>query len=241
MATVSPDLIERLTAVNISSPPSAVSTRLPRFTAVMTAVSSRTRCFLLSLFLLAAPAASQAETILVLGDSISAAYGLENPAQGWVGLLAGRLKAAGKPWDIANASISGDTSAGGLARVDALLLRHKPKWLILELGANDGLRGLQPSVMQSNLGAIMDRARQAGAKLMLLGMRIPPNYGKRYNDLFEAAFPALAKQYGAAYVPFLLDGVGGNPQLTQPDGLHPNLAAQPVLMRLVWEKLAPLL
>lgn len=179
--------------------------------------------------------------MLVLGDSISASYGLENVSLGWVNLLAEQIKAAGKPWQIANASISGETSAGGLGRVDELLARHQPGLLILELGANDGLRGLNPSVMQANLSEILSRAEKAGAKTLLLGMRIPPNYGKRYNDLFEAVFPAVAKDHGAAYVPFLLEGVGGNAQLTQPDGLHPNAQAQPVLMRLVWDKLAPLL
>lgn len=189
----------------------------------------------------AAPGAGQAAVVLVLGDSISAGYGLENLGSAWVGLLADKLKASGKPWEVVNASISGETSAGGLARVDELLARHKPGVLVLELGANDGLRGLQPSLMQDNLAKIIARARQAGAKTLLLGMRIPPNYGKKYNDMFEAAFPALAKEQGIAYVPFLLEGVGGNAQLMQADGLHPNAQAQPVLMGLVWEKLQPLL
>jgi len=179
--------------------------------------------------------------ILVLGDSISAAYGLENPAQGWVSLMAGKIKATGKSWEVVNASISGETTAGGLSRLDALLARHKPNLLILELGANDGLRGLQPSLMQANLAEIISRSKRIGAKIVLLGMRIPPNYGKRFNDMFEAVFPELAKEVGAAYVPFLMEGVGGNAELLQPDGLHPNLQAQPILMRLVWEKLEPLL
>lgn len=191
--------------------------------------------------LFAAPVAGQAAVLLVLGDSISAGYGLENPAQGWVGLLADKLKASGKAWEVVNASLSGETSAGGLARVDALLAKHKPRLILLELGANDGLRGLPPNLMQANLTEIINRASRAGARTLLLGMRIPPNYGKRFNDLFEAAFPALAKEQGVAYVPFLLEGVGGNAQLMQPDGLHPNLDAQPVLMRLVWDKLLPLL
>lgn len=203
--------------------------------------SSRIRRFLCCLLLSAVPAVGQAGVILVLGDSISAGYGLDNPAQGWVALLAGQIKAAGKPWTIVNASISGETSAGGLSRVDDLLARHKPGLLLLELGANDGLRGLRPTQAQANLGEIIGRAKQAGARVVLLGMRIPPNYGKRYNDLFEAVFPALAQQHGVAYVPFLLEGVGGNAQLTQADGLHPNALAQPVLMRLVWGKLEPLL
>ena len=189
----------------------------------------------------AASGSSQSAVLLVLGDSISAGYGLENPEQGWVGLLADKIKASGKPWEVVNASISGETTAGGLGRLDGLLARHKPGLLILELGANDGLRGLQPSLMQANLGEIITRAKRSGARVVLLGMRIPPNYGRRFNDLFEAVYPALAKEHGVAYVPFLLEGVGGNAQLMQPDGLHPNLAAQPVLMRLVWEKLLPLL
>jgi acyl-CoA thioesterase-1 len=203
--------------------------------------TSRIRFFLLGLLFFAAPASSQGTVILVLGDSISAGYGLENPAQGWVGLLSEKIKAAGKPWSIANASLSGEVSAGGLSRADALLARHKPGIVIIELGANDGLRGLQPSLMQANLDEIMVKAEKSGAKIVLLGMRIPPNYGRRFNDMFEAVFPALAKQHGAAYVPFLLEGVGGNAQLMQPDGLHPNAEAQPVLMRRVWETLEPLL
>ncbi|MCX7108684.1 MAG: arylesterase [Proteobacteria bacterium] len=207
----------------------------------MIGFTSCIRLFLLGFLFFAAPVSSQGAVILVLGDSISAGYGLDSPAQGWVGLLAEKIKASGKPWDIANASISGEVTAGGLSRVDALLAKHKPGILILELGANDGLRGLQPSLMQANLDEIINRAQKSGAKIVLLGMRIPPNYGKRFNDLFEAVFPVLAKQHGAAYVPFLMEGVGGNAQLMQPDGLHPNAEAQPVLMRLVWEKLAPLL
>lgn len=183
----------------------------------------------------------QCGVVLVLGDSISASYGLENVSLGWVNLLAEKIKAVGRPWQIANASISGETSAGGLSRVDGLLAKHKPGLLVLELGANDGLRGLNPSIMQANLSEIITRAQKAGAKVMLLGMRIPPNYGKRYNDLFEAVFPAVAKEHGTAYVPFLMEGVGGNAQFMQPDGIHPNEQAQPLLMRLVWDQLEPLL
>ncbi len=191
--------------------------------------------------LFAVPVLSHGGVILVVGDSISAGYGLENPERGWVGLLAEKLKSAGKNWEIRNASVSGEISAGGLARIDELLARNKPGLLILELGANDGLRGLQPSLMQINLGRIIVRAKQSGARVVLLGMRIPPNYGKRYNDLFEAVFPALAREYDVAFVPFLMEGVGGNPRFMQADGLHPNAEAQPLLMRLVWQKLEPLL
>jgi acyl-CoA thioesterase-1 len=164
---------------------------------------------------------------------------LENPDQGWVGLLQARLRDRGD--EVVNAGISGDTTAGGLARLDALLERYRPAILILELGANDGLRGLPPARMGANLGEIIHRAQAHQAKVLLLGMRIPPNYGKRYNEMFEAVFPELAQRYGVAYVPFLLEGVGGNDGLMQPDGLHPNLAAQPVLLERVWARLEPLL
>lgn len=193
------------------------------------------------MLLFAAPLASRADVILVLGDSISAAYGLENPKIGWVGLLAEKIKAAGKSWEIFNASVSGEISAGGLARLDELLARHKPKILLLELGANDGLRGLQPMLMRYNLAEIINRAKKAGARTVLLGMRIPPNYGRKYNELFEAVFPDLAKQHKTPFVPFLLEGVGGNARYIQADGIHPNAEAQPILMRQVWEKLEPLL
>jgi len=185
------------------------------------------------------PAWGAARAIVVLGDSISAGYGLENPDQGWVGLLQARLRDRGD--EVVNAGISGDTTAGGLARLDALLERYRPAILILELGANDGLRGLPPARMGANLGEIIHRAQAHQAKVLLLGMRIPPNYGKRYNEMFEAVFPELAQRYGVAYVPFLLEGVGGNDGLMQPDGLHPNLAAQPVLLERVWARLEPLL
>ena len=191
--------------------------------------------------ILAAPVCSHGAVILVLGDSISAGYGLDSPAKSWPSLLAEKIKAAGRPWELVNASISGEVTAGGLSRVDELLAKYNPGILILELGANDGLRGLPPALMQSNLDEIIVRAKKSSAKIVLLGMRIPPNYGKRFNDLFEAVFPALAARHHAAYVPFLLEGVGGNAKLMQPDGLHPNDEAQPVLMRLVWEKLEPLL
>ncbi|MDD5036659.1 MAG: arylesterase [Methylococcaceae bacterium] len=197
--------------------------------------------FLFAMWLFAAPGFSQGSTVLVLGDSISAAYGLENPVLGWVGLLAEKLKSTGKSAEIVNASISGEISAGGLARIDGLLARHRPSLLILELGANDGLRGLPPTMMQANLGEIMARAKRLGVKILLLGMRIPPNYGKRYNEMFESVFPALAREQGAAFVPFLMEGVGGVSRYLQADGLHPNAEAQPVLMRQVWERLEPLL
>lgn len=187
------------------------------------------------------PVVSQSAGIVVLGDSISAGYGLDNPEQGWVALLQSQLRGAGSKSEVINASISGDTSAGGLDRIDGLLERYQPSIVILELGANDGLRGLLPSKTQANLGGIIERAKAKRAKVLLLGMRIPPNYGKRFNDMFEGIFPALARQHGIAYVPFLLEGVGGQSHLMQADGLHPNVDAQPILMRSVWQHLQPLI
>ena len=177
--------------------------------------------------------------ILALGDSLTAGYGLAAEAA-FPARLEQALRAEGRDVRVINAGVSGDTTAGGLARLD-WSLADKPDFAIVELGANDGLRGLPPALMQSNLDEIIVRAKKSSAKIVLLGMRIPPNYGKRFNDLFEAVFPALAARHHAAYVPFLLEGVGGNAKLMQPDGLHPNDEAQPVLMRLVWEKLEPLL
>lgn len=180
-------------------------------------------------------------TILVLGDSISAGYGLDSSDSGWVVLLREKVKTTGRNIEVVNASIAGETSAGGLSRIDGLLSRHKPSILILELGANDGLRGLSPARMQANLGEIIARAEASGSRILVLGMRIPPNYGKRYNDLFEAVYPNLAKQYDAVLVPFLMEGVGGQNHLMQADGLHPNGDAQPILFQRVWKMLEPML
>jgi acyl-CoA thioesterase-1 len=199
------------------------------------------RRFLLSLLLFVVPGPGFGSTILVLGDSISAGYGLENPDLGWVGLMGEKLKKRRSGVAVVNASISGETSFGGIARIDSLLSRHKPAILILELGANDGLRGLSPARMQANLGEIIMRAKAAGARVLLLGMRIPPNYGKRYAEMFSGVYPALARQQGATLVPFLMEGVGGRDHLMQGDGLHPNGEAQPILLQRVWEKLEPML
>lgn len=187
------------------------------------------------------PVAGQGAVVLVLGDSISSGYGLANPTQGWVGLLADKIKIAKKPWTVVNESISGETSAGGVNRVSQLLNQHRPGILILELGANDGLRGLNPKLMHNNLAEIANRAKASGTRCILLGMRIPPNYGKRYTDLFEAVFPQLSQELGLDYVPFLLAGVAGNAQYMQADGLHPNESAQVEMLRSVWGVLEPVL
>ncbi|HRL95401.1 MAG TPA: arylesterase [Pseudomonas sp.] len=183
---------------------------------------------------------SVAGTLLVLGDSISAAFGLDT-RQGWVSLLEQRLAAEGFDYQVVNASVSGDTSAGGLARLPTLLAEHRPDLLIVELGGNDGLRGQPPAQLQQNLAAIVQSARASGARVLLLGMQLPPNYGARYNALFSQVYADVA---GAAQVPllgFFLDGVGGVPALMQGDGIHPNAAAQPRLLDNLWPQLKPLL
>lgn len=181
-----------------------------------------------------------AGTLLVLGDSISAAFGLDT-RQGWVSLLEQRLAAEGFDYQVVNASVSGDTSAGGLARLPTLLAEHRPQLVIVELGGNDGLRGQPPAQLQQNLAAIIQGARESGARVLLLGMQLPPNYGARYNALFSQVYADMA---GAAQVPllgFFLDGVGGVPALMQGDGIHPNAAAQPRLLDNLWPQLKPLL
>jgi len=197
------------------------------------------RNLLLSFILLVLSGLCQAKTVLVLGDSISAGYGLEKIDHGWVALLQESARPLGV--EVVNASISGETSAGGLARIDELLRRHRSAVVILELGANDGLRGLSPKKLEANLGEMIVRSRAAGAKVLLLGMKMPPNYGKRYADLFQNVFRRVAETHDTAFVPFLLEGVGGQDHLMQADGLHPNRAAQEVLFRLVWDKLKPMI
>ena len=182
-----------------------------------------------------------AERVLVLGDSISAAYNMPVKS-GWVALLEERLQQEmGPKSQVFNASISGETSAGGVARIAELLQRHDPTVVILELGGNDGLRGLPIDQIATNLTDIARRARSAGAKVVLLGMRIPPNYGPRYTEDFYSIYRELAADTGTALVPFLLEGIATDPSLMQTDRIHPNLAAQPMLLALVWPKLKSLL
>lgn len=181
-----------------------------------------------------------AGTVLVVGDSISAAFGLDTRV-GWVSKLQQRMREEGHDDRIVNASISGDTSAGGQARLPALLAAHKPELVIIELGGNDGLRGQQPAQLQQNLSSMIDKSRAAGAKVLLLGMRIPPNYGPRYTKAFEDAFSTVAEEKQVPFVPFFLEGVGGVPELMQADGIHPAAAAQDKLLENVWPALKPLL
>jgi acyl-CoA thioesterase-1 len=180
-----------------------------------------------------------ADSLLVVGDSLSAGYGLSDSGQGWVALLQQRLQP--RNITVVNASIPGDTSGGGLARLPAALAAHRPRIVILELGANDGLRGLPPAALKANLGAMIDQARSTGAQVLLLGMKLPPNYGGRYAEAFERVYQELAEEKQVRLLPFFLDGVAGDEHLLQSDGLHPNAEAQPLLMKSVFEKLEPLL
>ncbi|MDD2737738.1 MAG: arylesterase [Methylomonas lenta] len=194
----------------------------------------------LALILGLMPVAAMAKSIVVLGDSISAGYGID-VAQGWVNLLQKKFNQQHSDYVISNESISGDTSAGGLARINQLLARHKPVIVMIELGANDGLRGLSPQEMKSNLREIIQRCRKAGAKVMLLGMKIPPNYGKRYIDMFYNIYPQLSAELDVPLVPFILENVALNPAMMQADGLHPNALGQPLITEKVWPYLKTLL
>ena len=162
-------------------------------------------------------------------------------SRGWVALLGERLKRERPDYSVVNASVSGETSNGGLARIDATLAKHKPALVILELGANDGLRGLPVAEMKKNLAAIIERSQKAGARVLLVGMQMPPNYGPHYTQAFAAAFDELAKRYRAPLVPSLLEGFGENYALFQPDRIHPTEEAQPLLVERVWKTLQPML
>lgn len=177
---------------------------------------------------------------MVFGDSLSAAYGIAQ-ARGWVALLSARLERERPDYIVVNASISGDTSSGGASRIQKTLEQHKPAILILELGANDGLRGLPIAQMKQNLGRIIEQAQKAGARVVLVGMKLPPNYGPDYTQAFQAAFGELARHYKTALVPFLLEDLAEKPELFQPDRIHPTEAAQPLMLERVWKALAPLL
>lgn len=171
--------------------------------------------------------------MLIVGDSISAAYGIDKQ-QGWVSLLQQRLDDKCPGWTVNNASVSGETSAGGLARLPSLLERYQPDLVVLELGGNDGLRGQPPARMRDNLIRMIELSRDAGAEVLLFGMRIPPNYGEAYNRLFEQAFVEATEQTGARLLPFFLDGVAAEEDMMLDDGIHPSAQGQPVLLENAW-------
>jgi acyl-CoA thioesterase I len=197
--------------------------------------------FLFVLMMTTVSAHAETPVILVFGDSISAGYGLEHVEQGWVELLRTRLKTQGYVYQLVNASVSGETTAGGLARLPRALDLHHPKIVIVELGANDGLRGLPIAQMRANMARMIDLSAAAGAKALLLGMRMPPNYGPEFTEQFHNVFTDLAKEKKTALVGFLLDGVALDPKLVQADDIHPNAAAQPMLLNNVWPAVQPLL
>ena len=187
-----------------------------------------------------AAAQTSARPILVLGDSLSAAYGMPVES-GWVNLLNDRMAKQSPARRVVNASISGETSSGGLARLDALLAEHTPALVLVELGANDALRGLPIDEPTRNLTTIIERSRESGAKVLLIGIEIPLNYGPQYRDRLRTMYQGLAKQFNLPLVPFLLDSVALDPSLMQADGLHPTAAAQPQLLETVWKYAEPML
>jgi acyl-CoA thioesterase I len=197
--------------------------------------------FLFVLAIASVSAKADAPVILVYGDSISAAYGLKDVGQGWVELLRTRLKEQGYVYQVVNASVSGETTAGGLARLPRALQVQHPKLLLIELGGNDGLRGLPVTQMKANLSQMIDLAAAAGSKVLLLGMRMPPNYGPEFTEAFHAVYTSLAQEKKAALVSFLLDGTALDSKLIQADDIHPNADAQPILLNNVWPSLKPLL
>ena len=179
-------------------------------------------------------------TILVLGDSLSAAYQIR-PEQGWVALLTQQLQSQGYGYEVVNASVSGETTSGGLQRLPRALQIHHPSVVVLELGANDGLRGLPVAVTKDNLAKMVQLCQAAGAHVLLVGIRIPPNYGPRYANEFAAAYPDIAKRFQLPLIPFLLDKVALDAALMQDDGLHPNARGEPRVLETVWQGLEPLL
>ena len=204
------------------------------------------RIFALPILVIAAGAAANVDapggthpTILVLGDSLSAAYGMA-PERGWVSLLAERLADEGSPYRVVNASVSGETTTGGRARAPALLERHRPRVVIVELGGNDGLRGYSVAHIRENLDAIARAARDKGAAVVVAGMQMTPNLGPRYTASFRDVFVEVSESLDAKLVPFLLEGIDPETML-QRDGIHPTAEAQPILLENVWEVLEPLL
>jgi acyl-CoA thioesterase-1 len=211
--------------------------------------SSRRRAWLVhcSALLVASSASAQSSAarrkLLIVGDSLSAEYGLAR-GSGWVALLEARIAKERLRWDVVNASISGETTSGGRSRLAALLQQHRPALVLVELGGNDALRGLPLGMTQSNLTEMTRAAKAAGAGVLLVGMTVPPNYGRKYADDFLALFPAVAKAEGAALVPFFLKGVADGPDaeaMFQPDRIHPKAEAQPRMLDNVWPALKPLL
>lgn len=200
------------------------------------------RSILFLLFVvLALPAAASTNTLLVVGDSLSAAYGVPSETA-WVQLLRKRLEKSGLTnWEVVNASISGETTDGGARRLPDLLEENTPDVVIIELGGNDGLRGFPPNVIESNLASMIEKVQTSGARAVLVGMQIPPNYGQRYTAMFAEIYPKLSDRYDTALVPFFLEGIYNQAGLMQDDGIHPTEDAQVKLLENVWPVLKPIL
>lgn len=196
--------------------------------------------FAASLLFLISMSVTAQNRILIVGDSISAGFGLDN-GQEWAALLQKKLQAEQLNYQVVNASISGDTTAGGLARIEKLLVENKPQWVLIELGANDGLRGLSPKEMKKNLTQSILLSQKTGAKVLLLEVKIPPNYGKRYLDEFSAVYSQLSTELDVPFVPSIMEDVALHKELMQKDLLHPNALAQPLLLNKIWQTLKSLL
>ena len=179
-------------------------------------------------------------TLLVFGDSLSAAYGIAED-RGWVHLLEAKLQKTHPQWTVSNASVSGETTGGGLRRIDRALDNQDPGIVILQLGGNDGLRGRNPETIGDNLASMIERSRDAGARVLLVGIEIPPNYGPEYTAAFRNQYRKLAEQYNVTFVPFLLEDIYNRDGMMQNDGIHPTAQAQPLVLDNIWEKLEPML
>ena len=207
----------------------------------MRMISTFVRSLVIAAFaMVSLPVLASQNTLLVVGDSISAAYGVPSETA-WVELLRDRIESQDLDWTVVNASISGETTDGGLRRLPGLLEAHDPTIVVIELGGNDGLRGFPPNVIESNLANMIEQVRDTGATPLLVGMQIPPNYGQRYTTMFADIFPTLSDRYNTPLVPFFLDGIYDQDGLMQGDGIHPTEEAQPRLLNNIWPKLEPLL
>jgi acyl-CoA thioesterase-1 len=242
IATDSPEAMSNDTSCTIVSEPSGLLTRLVRFSALRTLSRIIGACALsIGFWVIALQNAAAADrTILVFGDSLSAAYGLR-PEQGWVALLDKRLRAQGYGYTVVNASVSGETTSGGLQRLPRALELNKPQILILELGPNDALRGLPLGNAKDNLSKMVELGEKAGARVLLVGMRIPPNYGPKYTADFVQMYTDVSARYRLPLVPFLLESVALDSSRMQEDGLHPNALGEPAVLDTLWPQLVPLL
>jgi acyl-CoA thioesterase-1 len=209
----------------------------PYYTVLMRGL--RAALIALALGVLAGPAGGDERVIVAFGDSLTAGFGVA-AEEAWPALVEARLRREGYPYRVVNAGVSGDTTAGGLRRVD-WVLRNRPEVAVVALGANDGLRGLGTDAMRANLLAIVERLRAAGARVLVVGMELPPNYGAAYARAFRGVFPEVARQTGSALMPFLLDGIAADSRLNQADGIHPNAAGHRAIAERVWPHLVALL